>query len=60
MTDYIVMIMAIVGPIASAFGAGGLICHRLNRLEKKVDEHNHFDSRIARIEERLNGLEIRQ
>ena len=44
-------VMACVGPVASAFGASALTNHRLARLEKKVDEHNHFDSRIARCEE---------
>jgi len=55
--DYILTIMAIVGPIASAFGAGGLICHRLNRLEQKVDAHNQFDARIARLEAKLEEVQ---
>jgi hypothetical protein len=51
MNDYILMIAALVCPFISAFGASALTNHRLSRLEKKVDEHNGFDSRIAKIEE---------
>jgi hypothetical protein len=60
----ILTIAAVASPIISAFGASALTKHRLDRLEKKVDEHNHFDSRIARCEEsaksahhRLDGVE---
>jgi len=67
MNEYILMIAALVGPFVSAFGASALTNHRLSRLEKKVDEHNSFDSRIAKIEvvaksahKRINGLEARK
>ena len=46
----ILAIAALIGPVASAFGASALTNHRLARLEKKVDEHNHFDSRITACE----------
>jgi hypothetical protein len=50
-TETIQMIAMIASPIAAAFGSSALTKHRLDRLERKVDEHNHFDSRIARVEE---------
>jgi len=55
MNDTVVIICTLAGTIVSAigaaFGASALTNHRLARLEKKVDEHNHFDSRITRCEE---------
>jgi hypothetical protein len=57
-------IAAIASPMISAFGASALTKHRLDRLERKVDEHNGFDSRIVRCEEsaksahkRIDGME---
>jgi hypothetical protein len=62
--EIILAVGALIGPVLSAFGASALTNHRLARLERKVDEHNHFDSRIARCEEsaksahhRINGME---
>jgi hypothetical protein len=68
MTEQVVLaIAAVASPIVSAFGASALTKHRLDRLETKVDEHNHFDSRIARCEEstksahhRLDGMGARE
>jgi len=63
----VVALIAFAGAVISAFGASALTNHRLARLEKKVDEHNHFDSRIARCEEstksahrRIDGLGARK
>ena len=55
----ILAVAALIGPVASAFGASALTNHRLARLEKKVDEHNHFDSRIARCEESTKSAHLR-
>jgi len=63
----VVALIAFSGAVISAFGASALTNHRLARLEKKVDEHNHFDSRIARCEEstkaahrRIDGLGVKK
>ena len=52
-------VIAVIGPIASAFGASALTNHRLARLEKKVDEHNGFDRRITATEESSKQAHLR-
>ncbi|MCL2531457.1 MAG: hypothetical protein FWE40_04800 [Oscillospiraceae bacterium] len=60
MTNYVLMVIALLGPVVSAFGASAMTNHRLARLEQKVDEHNSFGIKIAKLETRLDALETGQ
>ena len=57
MMNYILTVIALLGPVLSAFGASALTNHRLDRLEQKVDEHNRFGIKIAKLETRLDAVE---
>jgi len=60
MMNYVLMVIALIGPVASAFGASAMTNHRLARLEQKVDEHNTFGIKIAKLETRLSAIEAGQ
>lgn len=57
MMDYVLMVIALLGPVFSAFGASAMTNHRLARLEQKVDEHNSFGIKIAKLETRMEAIE---
>lgn len=54
-TQFWIQITITVGSIAAL--GGGIIARinnlekKLDKLEQKVDKHNNFDSRLARVEE---------
>ena len=43
------IIIAILGVIASFIGSATLINYRLKKLEEKVDEHNGYAEKIAKM-----------
>ena len=44
------IIVAIIGAIASVLGSGVLVNYRLKKLEEKVDQHNSYGDKIARMQ----------
>ena len=53
----ITAVASLLGVYWSNRKSAALIGYRLEQLEKKVDKHNSFDSRITVIETRLNDLQ---
>lgn len=59
----IVALIAFVGTLAGTFGGivttSKLTCYRIEQLEKKVDKHNNFASRMPVIEEQIKVINHR-
>jgi hypothetical protein len=60
------VIVAIFGFLGTCVGALGgilasnrLVMFRLDKLEKKVDAHNHFDRRLVCVEKDVEQLKVR-
>lgn len=48
----IVALLSLAGTLAGSFGGMKLMSYRIEQLEKKVDKHNNFASRIPVLEEK--------
>lgn len=61
--NIIVAIVTAAGAFLGVYYANkkqtALMAYRLEVLEKKVDKHNNMDSRLIRIEQRLDDMEKR-
>lgn len=59
----IVALISLVGTILGSFGgivtANKLVAYRIEQLEKKVDKHNGFGTRIPVIEEQVKVINHR-
>lgn len=59
-TSIIVAVITALGAFAGVYSANkkqtALISYRLEQLEKKVDKHNTFDTRLTKIETRLDDM----
>lgn len=49
----------LVGTAGGIIASGKLTQYRLEQLEKKVDAHNKFTSRMPVIEEKIRGIDRR-
>lgn len=63
MNEIIVAVLALVGTLFGTFGgiltSSKLTAYRLEQLEKKVDRHNNFASRIPVVERDIQVLNHR-
>lgn len=63
MTDIIVPIitagLALIGTAIGSFSGFKLTSYRVEQLEKKVDKHNNFASRMPVVEEQIKVINHR-
>ena len=52
MVALIALVGTAVGSVCGVLAANKLVNHRLDRIEDKLDKHNHFGERLTRVEER--------
>ena len=59
-TSIVVAVVTALGAFAGVYTANkkqtALISYRLEQLEKKVDHHNTFDTRLTKIETQLDDM----
>lgn len=53
-SEIVVAIFGFAGTVVGSFGGMKLMSYRIEQLEKKVDKHNNFASRIPVLEEKMN------
>lgn len=51
--------LALVGTAIGSFSGFKLTSYRVEQLEKKVDKHNHFASRMPVVEEQIKVINHR-
>lgn len=49
----IVALLSFVGTLIGSFGGMRLMSYRIEQLEKKVDRHNNFATRVPVLEEKM-------
>ncbi len=49
----IVALLSFVGTLIGSFGGMRLMSYRIEQLEKKVDKHNNFATRVPVLEEKM-------
>lgn len=55
----ITSVLALVGTAIGSFSGFKLTSYRVEQLEKKVDKHNHFASRMPVVEEQIKVINHR-
>lgn len=54
MSDTVIVgLLSLLGTLLGSFGGMKLMAYRIEQLEKKVDKHNNFATRIPVIEEQM-------
>ena len=58
-TSIICAIVALLGTALGSYSGLRLTSYRVEQLEKKVDKHNNFASRVPIVEEQVKSLDHR-
>ena len=58
-TSIICAIVALLGTALGSYSGLRLTSYRVEQLEKKVDKHNNFASRVLIVEEQVKSLDHR-
>lgn len=58
-TSIICAIVALLGTALGSYSGLRLTSYRVEQLEKKVDKHNNFASRVPVVEEQVKSLDHR-
>lgn len=58
-TEILVALLSLVGTFIGSFSGLKLTSYRIEQLEKKVDKHNNFATRIPILEEKQKVSEHR-
>lgn len=64
MTDAIIVALitggiTLLGTILSSVHSSRLMAYRIDQLEKKVEKHNNFDTRVHEIDKKMTEIEQR-
>lgn len=52
-SEIVVAILSLVGTFLGTFSGLKLMSYRIEQLEKKVDKHNNFATRVPVLEEKM-------
>ena len=58
-TSIICAVVALLGTAIGSYSGLRLTSYRVEQLEKKVDKHNNFASRVPIVEEQVKSLDHR-
>lgn len=58
-TSIICAVVALLGTALGSYSGLRLTSYRVEQLEKKVDKHNNFASRVPIVEEQVKSLDHR-
>ena len=62
-SEIIIALLSLAGTLLGSFGgivaSAKLTNFRIEQLEKKVDKHNNFASRVPVVEEQIKGINHR-
>ena len=58
-TSIICAVVALLGTAIGSYSGLRLTSYRVEQLEKKVDKHNNFASRVPIVEEHVKSLDHR-
>ena len=58
-TSIICAVVALLGTALGSYSGLRLTSYRVEQLEKKVDKHNNFASRVPVVEEQVKSLDHR-